>query len=343
MVGLAAVAALVGATTAVTAVALAGGLRPRVIERSDGDAPTSIASTVSTRTVSAIVGGLQRSVVRVEADGDGETRRGAAVVVDEGLLVTSARLVEGNRTVTVRGSGAMVYEADVVGLDGSTGLAVLEVDESLLVPARQAPERPRAGDTAVTMSVSTGGEAEVAMGIVSSVGDAAVGPGGTLRHLITIDRPVPDGSDGAALLDGTGLLIGICLVLDDAGTQGYAVPIEVAEQIADDLRDGGRVRRAWLGVHGVDLPDRSALELGVPGGGLLTDITPGSPGDEAGLLPDDIILSMAGTQVLSINDLATAIADAEPGQKAEVVFLRDGERRTVTVELRAAPAGETSG
>lgn len=341
VVSLVAVAGLIGATAAVAAVAVAGGLRPRVIERGASRTATAGVAdipTVSTRTVSSMVGALDRSVLRLEATVGGDTRRGAAVAVAEGVLVTSAGLVAGASLVTIRTPDGAVHDVGLVGTDPVTGIAVLELDGFGIVAAPTAGDRPHAGDTAVTVAGAADADVDVSMGVIASVGDTVDGPQGTLRDLISIDRPVPVGSDGAALLDGTGRVVGICLALDPPGApRGYAVPVEVAVEVADDLVADGSVDHAWMGVLGVDLADRQVMELDLPGGGLLTEVAVDGPAALGGLRAGDVVVAMGDRAIGSISDLAVAIRDAEPGTEVEVVLVRDGDRRSVTIALGTAP------
>lgn len=340
-IGLVVVAGMVGATAALAAMVVAGGLRPRIIERDRPSTATSAGSAadaVNASTVANLVEKLDRSVVRIEATVAYDTRRGAAVAVTETLVVTSAALVDGATTLTVRTPDSVLFDAELVGVDTVTGLAVLKVDGADLVPAPDADDQPGPGDPAITMAGSVGGEADVSMSIISSVDGTLDGPRGTMRDLISFDRPLPTTSDGAALLDADGAALGICLRLDDGDSQrGYAVPMDVARDVAQALEDGGSVRHAWMGVHGVDLPGKDAMAYDVPGGGLLTEVTPDGPAEQAGLREGDVVLSMGDRTIRSISDLAVAIREAEPGQPVAVTYLRGGARSTMTVTMGTTP------
>jgi S1-C subfamily serine protease len=341
-IGLVVVAGMVGATAALAAMVVAGGLRPRIIERDRPSTATSAtgsaADPVNASTVANLVEKLDRSVVRIEATVAYDTRRGAAVAVSETLVVTSAALVEGASNLTVRTPDSVLFDAELVGVDTVTGLAVLKVDGADLVPAPDADDQPGPGDPAITMAGSVGGEADVSMSIISSVDGTLDGPRGTMRDLISFDRPLPTTSDGAALLDADGAALGICLRLDDGDSQrGYAVPMDVARDVAQALEDGGSVRHAWMGVHGVDLPGKDAMAYEVPGGGLLTEVTPDGPAEQAGLREGDVVLSMGDRTIRSISDLAVAIREAEPDQAIAVTYLRDGVRSTMTVTMGTTP------
>jgi len=340
-IGLVVVAGMVGATAALAAMVVAGGLRPRIIERVRPSVATSssgAADPVNASTVANLVEKLDRSVVRIEATVPDGTRRGAAVAVTETLVVTSALLVEGASNLTVRTPDSVLFDAELVGTDAVTGIAVLRVEGADLVPAPDAADRPGPGDPAITMAGSVGGEADVSMSIISSVGGTLDGPSGTMRDLISFDRPLPTTSDGAALLDADGAALGICLRLDDGDSQrGYAVPMDVARDVALALEDGGSVRHAWMGVHGVDLPGKDAMAYDVPGGGVLTEVTPDGPADQAGLRYGDVVLNMGERTIRSISDLAVAIREAEPDQDVPVTYLRDGARATITVKMGTTP------
>lgn len=352
VVAVAAIAGFIGAVVAVAGLAVVGVLRPRVVEKVErSDQPVvEAASTAGEASplLPAGVGGLARdarmSVLRVEVgSADGE-RTGSAVVHDaDGTLLTSAALVEGAMAVAViRGDGRST-PAQVVGSDPVTGLAVLRADVAGLRPTGVAADA-EVGTSAVTLAGPAGhsDDPSVTVGVVSAIDVQADTDLGAIRELVQLDRPVPAAADGGLVLDADGRLLGIALDLGTDGTGdqaiGHVVPAGTARQVAADLLDDGRVRRAWLGARGSDLPSERAAELGLPGGVLVEEVQDGSPAAQAGIVPGDVIVALDGRAVRSLDELVVAIHHSPIGEPVEVTSVRDGSRVTDTVTMVESPA-----
>ena len=326
------VAGLAGATVAITALAVTGSLSPRVVERAaSGSIPrtttlSSLASPKSVRTLAADAAGF---VVLVEAGTGTSFRSGSGVTLwPDGTLLTSADLVGSATSVSVTLSDGRTARGAVVGRDVASGIAVVRVPITGLPVARNPLVGPEPGDAAVTVGRPTAnGRLSVTAGVVSSLEGQVSGRNGPMWGMIETDRPVPPRADGGALVDADGAVAGICLASNATNpvASGYAVPLDVATAVATDLVTYGKVRAAWLGVEGTDLPDAAAEQMDIAGGARLSRVVRDGPAADGGLRVDDVVIAVAAAPVRSMADLQHALAIHRPGQQIQFTVLRDGD------------------
>ncbi len=346
------VAGLAGATLTLGVVAMSGVMRKEVVERQPA---TTVALLGNQTPVSAskdtgvapLVAAVAPSVAGVRVETDGGARTGSAVVLGpSGHLVTSRSLVGGATRVTVVFSDGSTSMGDVVGADAVTGLAVLGVHGHTLTTPKVAIRRPVVGSPSVTLAGSVdGGTGLVSAGIVRGLDQPVTTARGELGDLIQTDQPPSSGSDGGAVLGPDGAVTGICLhptddAADPASMSGWAVPIDVAERVVEDIAADGRAHHAWLGVDISE--DGSALnQPGQPAqrGAFISSVSVGSPAQGAGLQPGDQITAIGDTPVAAMADVISVLRRHRPGDRVAVTFRRDGQRRSVTLTFRdAAPA-----
>jgi putative serine protease PepD len=263
----------------------------------------------------------------------GATSTGSGFVIDdEGHIVTNQHVVNGAQNVTVRFSNGTEKTARVVGEDPSTDVALLEVGD---VPDGVEPlelgssESLEIGDLVVAIGSPFGLEGTVTAGIVSALDRELTAPDGfTIDGAIQTDAAINPGNSGGPLLDGQGRVIGINsqIASESGGNEGvgYALPIETAKEVVDALEAGRPIERPWLGVRISDADG---------GGALLVDVENGSPADDGGLQPGDVVLEAGGQSVDDGNDLRSAVADRKPGDELKLEVRRNGQTREVTVEL----------
>lgn len=272
---------------------------------------------------------LRPSLLAVSGTGtDGRPSRGSAVAIRPGHVLTAARLVlgAGPLEVLVHGVGR---RATLVGSDGDTDLAVLAVDGGGLTPAswgEAADLRP--GDPAVAVSSPPAAEPgpTVTAGIVSGVNRTLTNAGTELRGLLQVDRPVPAEGAGGALLDQAGALVGITLpAAATTAAFGYAVPAEVARDVARQLLTRGRVAYPWLGVEGGD--------RGMNGGAVVQRVKPGSPAAASGLADGDVITEINGRATPSMGMLLLGLRLHQPGETVRLLVFRAGRPMEVLVTL----------
>jgi S1-C subfamily serine protease len=273
------------------------------------------------------------AVVEVHADGDTDDPDGAGVVFrSDGHILTSARAVGGSRAVQVVLPDGQGLEARVVGRDPETDLAVLKVDRTgMATAAFGSAAGLKVGQVAIVVGAS------LALGVVSALGrDVRVPDGPMLLDLIQTDAPVAASSSGGALVDAGGALIGITT---SVGGVGYATPVDLARDVADQLVAHGKAMHTWLGVEGGDLGTAEARRLGVDGGAVVRRVHDGSPAAAAGLAPRDVIVAVDGVTVQSMSALKVTLRGRRPGQVVDLRLLRDGKEQRVATTLASPPAG----
>jgi S1-C subfamily serine protease len=296
----------------------------------------------------------------------GGTATGSGFVIDEqGRIITNAHVVNGADEIEVTlGEEGDSYDGEVLGADPSTDIAVVEVDapaEALEPLALGDSSQVDVGDAAVAIGNPFGLDGTATAGIVSGVQREIDAPNGfTITDAIQTDAPINPGNSGGPLLDAAGRVIGVNSQIESAGGQGnvgigFAVPINTAREIAQQLIDDGEVEHAFLGISGADLTPEivDALNLDADGGALVQSVVPDSPADEAGIeagdaeitvdgqpmrAGGDLIVEADGEPVESMTDVIAAVDAKQPGDEIELTLLRGDEERTVTVELGERPA-----
>jgi S1-C subfamily serine protease len=274
------------------------------------------------------------------------------VIADDGSILTNAHVVEGATAVQVRFSDERTVPARVRGTDPATDLALLQVDPrraGRLVPLRLGRSADvRVGDPAVAIGNPFGLEQTLTTGVVSALQRRIESqqPGFPIDDAIQTDAAINPGNSGGPLIDAAGRVIGVNTAIrtESGGNEGigFAVPIDTARRVVPQLRESGRVERAYLGVGTATLTADLARRLGLTGvrdGALVTELEPGSPAEEAGIGGGDVIRAIAGRRIASTEDVGAVIDDLRPGAAVPVELLRDGEPQTVQVRLARRPGG----
>ena len=222
------------------------------------------------------------------------------MIDNDGHILTNAHVVDGASTVTVQvgDEDGDTYDAKVVGDDPSTDVAVLQVDAGAdqLTPLELgSSEGVQVGDPVVAIGNPFGLDRTVTAGIVSAVQREISSPNGfTIENVIQTDAPINPGNSGGPLIDAAGEVIGINSQIETGGGRGnvgigFAVPIDTAREVAQQLIDNGEVQHAFLGISGADLTPEIAdvLNLDTDSGALVQSVVPGSPADKAGIEAGD--------------------------------------------------------
>ena len=334
------VAGAVGATAIVVPSQLLESDDPAESTSLPGDVASGVESAGSN--VSAIARQVSPAVARVDAAGQFGQGSGSAVVYRaDGILVTNAHVVNGATQVTVTLPDGAREQAEIVGTDPRSDLAVLRVDaDNLPVPAwATADDSPEVGDTVVAIGSPFGLDGSVTAGIVSALGRTVPSEGGTMVDLLQTDAAINPGNSGGALVDGAGRVIGVntAIVSRGGGNEGigFAIPASTVRSVADQLLETGSVQHAELGITGqtVDPDIASLYSLPVDAGAVIADMRAGGPADEAGLQAGDIVIALDGTPIESITDLAGRVQQHRPGEEVTLTIVRDGDEREVTVVL----------
>jgi S1-C subfamily serine protease len=320
---------------------------PAVIREAARPAAAPLAGSAS---VVRIAEEVRPAIAKVRVRGDQAASSGSAVLYrDDGHLLTNAHVVEGADAIEVSLADGSMHEASVVGTDQLTDIAVLRIATA----ADGRPYPTAVLGTAVDLAVGQpvvaigsplglAGGSSVTTGVVSALGREVEAEGTSLLDMVQTDAAISPGSSGGALVDGTGAVIGITTAVgvSEVGAEGlgFAVPVDVARSVAEEIITTGRAVHVWLGVTGSDLDRRSAEELGVRGGARVEQVVDGSPADEAGVVPSDVVVAVEEEPVASMSALVIALRERDPGDEVALEVLRDGDRRQVTVSLVERPS-----
>ncbi len=263
------------------------------------------------------------------------------IVSSDGLILTNAHVVRDATEVTVRLSDRREFSAKVLGADPATDVAVLKVDAAGLPAVKIGdPRQLEVGDPVLAIGSPFGFEQTATQGIVSAKGRSL--PGDSFVPFIQTDAAVNPGNSGGPLFDGSGKVIGINAQIysQDGGFQGlaFAIPIDVALRVRDQIVTDGQVRHARLGVTLQDLSQPLAESFGLktPQGALISSVAPGSAAKGADLKPGDVITQIDGQPVQAAGDVSSRIGMAAPGDRVRLSVWRDQASREVEVKLGAA-------
>jgi Do/DeqQ family serine protease len=269
---------------------------------------------------------------------------GSGVIVDagEGLILTNNHVIDGADRINVTLEDRRRFEAEVVGTDPASDIALLKIDANDLTALRVAnSEDVRVGDYVIAVGNPFGLSSTVTSGIVSALGRDQRG-GDTYSDYIQTDAAINPGNSGGALVNSKGELIGInTAIISRSGSNagiGFAVPTRIARNVMDQIQEFGEVRRGRIGVLiGNVTPEiREGLGLASLNGALVSDVVKDSPAEKAGLREGDVVIAFNGEDVIDSSDLRNAVGLLSPGADADITYLRDGRRRTtrITVEAR---------
>ncbi|MFI7639069.1 S1C family serine protease [Nonomuraea sp. NPDC049400] len=344
------------AVTALTAAALGGGAVGAYVAegaRPASTVTTNVASPVfrtasGQLTVAQVAEKVQPSVVMIQ----GQNAEGSGVVLSEdGLILTNNHVVAGQGDqLTVKFSDGKTAKASVVGTDPATDLAVIRAaDVSGLAKATLGDsDQLKVGDDVLAIGSPLGLDGTVTSGIISALDRTVTAGGGnqdqqlppgwgrqgqsaettTLGGMIQTDAAINPGNSGGALVNAAGELVGInSAVAADGVNLGFAIPVNTAKQVSEQLISKGKVSHAFLGVSVTDA-------TGDVPGALIRQVTAGSPAEKAGLKQGDLITKIGDTPVQGGDTVVGQVRGFKVGQQVEVTYQRDGKTSTVTVTMQ---------
>jgi len=275
---------------------------------------------------------------------------GSGVVVSgDGYILTNNHVIDGADSIAVDLTDGRTLTAKLIGSDKPSDLAVLKVNASDLhaLPLGNS-DTVKVGDVVLAVGNPMGLGQTVTMGIISAKGRATAAGDGSYEDFLQTDAPINHGNSGGALVNTKGELVGInSQILSSTGENigiGFAIPANMARNVTDQLRNGGKVRRAQLGVKIQPVTSDMAASLGLKevGGVIISSVDDGSAADHAGLKQGDVIVSFNGESVRDFNALRNRVANTTPGSSATMTIVRDGSKRDVTVKLDESSAGRTA-
>ncbi|MFC5431513.1 DegQ family serine endoprotease [Paraburkholderia denitrificans] len=279
-------------------------------------------------------------------DGGGESDTPSAslgsgfIISPDGYILTNAHVVDGANVVTVKLTDKREFKAKVVGADKQSDVAVLKIDAKSLPTVKIGdPHQSKVGQWVVAIGSPYGFDNTVTSGIISAKSRSL--PEENYTPFIQTDVPVNPGNSGGPLFNLQGEVIGINSMIysQTGGFQGlsFAIPIDEAMKVKDDLVKTGHVSRGRLGVAVQSVNQTLADSFGMdkPHGALVSSVDAGGPAAKAGLKPGDVIFSVNGQHVDDSTDLPALIASMKPGTKADIQLWRDKSTKTVSATIGA--------
>ncbi|MFQ5971501.1 MAG: Do family serine endopeptidase, partial [Alphaproteobacteria bacterium] len=261
---------------------------------------------------------------------------GSGFIVDaDGFIVTNNHVIEDADEITVTLANGDSFEAELMGADPKTDLALvrIEADETLPFVRFGDSDETRVGDWVVAVGSPFGLDHSVTVGVVSAK-DRSIGSG-PYDSFLQIDAPINRGNSGGPAFNLDSEVIGVnSAIFSPSGGNigiGFAIPANIAEDVVTQLRERGEVRRGWLGVsiQAVTEDIARSLDMDESTGAIVASVVPGSPADDAGIEAGDVIIAVGAADVASVRDLPRLVAMLEAGERAEIVVLRDGREKTL--------------
>lgn len=277
---------------------------------------------------------------------------GSGFIIDpNGLIITNYHVVEGADKIEVV-LDDRTYQAEIVGIDPATDLALIEVDAGSDLPVLPLgdSEAVRPGEWVMAIGSPGGLENSVTVGVVSAKGrQVPIGPDTSFANYIQTDAAINFGNSGGPLVNLRGEVIGINTAVNYGSENiGFAVPVNTLVRILPQLREEGYVRRGYLGILIREMDYRAAEAYGLePGKGILvSEVNDGTPAAQAGIQVGDVILEADGRELSETRELIDYVSDLGPGVEVDLRVLRDGEELETTIKLaerETVAAGEPTG
>ena len=321
-----------------------------VMPRVDSTEVVSIAELATKTIVQVQVGTLSEEGEFLSVGGGS-----GVVITDEGLIMTNHHVIDNSAEVRVIFEDGRLYEATIIGSDKLTDIGLIKISAANLVPiAIGNSDKMLVGDLAVAIGhpLTLGAAPTVTTGIVSAlerrldVGGDTMGSAVTLFGLIQTDAPITRGSSGGALINKNGELIGIttAIATADVGAEGlgFAVPVNLALNIAEDLISDGKILHAFLGILGAQHFETSEDGARVFSGVYIQELY--GPGGEvfaigkAGAIPGDVIKKINGKKIKTLDGLITILRTKRAGDEVEIEILRDSQSINLVFQLDLRPS-----
>ncbi|MFQ5344830.1 MAG: DegQ family serine endoprotease [Mariprofundus sp.] len=269
------------------------------------------------------------------------------IISSDGYVVTNNHVVEGADEVIVKMRDGTEHEAKIIGTDPKLDIALIKLKSKHLKAVHLGnSDQLRVGDWVVAIGNPFGLEQTVTAGIVSAKG-RVIGSG-PYDDFIQTDAAINPGNSGGPLFNRKGEVVGIntAIYSRSGGNNGigFAIPINLAKSVINELREKGHVTRARLGVHITDVDKETMQALGLKNreGALVPQVVSGSAADKAGIKPGDVIVSIDGKAVHKAHDLPIRVARHAPGDKVKIGLIRNGKHRFITVTVEAMTDEETA-
>jgi putative serine protease PepD len=322
---------------------------------SDSSRTSASSSTVSACPVISVAEKVVPSVVTIAASGPGGGGTGSGEVIrSDGYILTNNHVISiaaNGGSVEVLFADGQTVPATITGRDPQTDLAVLKVETSHepKVISVGSSSSVKVGQPVVAIGAPLGLSGTVTSGIVSALDRTVQVPGDNERSALLVsavqtDASINPGNSGGALVNCDGQLVGVptagATVPNSGGGSiglGFAIPVDLAKSIADEIIDTGRVTHAFFGLQTTPIPPAAAAQAGLPPGLFVQAVTAGGPAATAGLRHADVITTIDGEPAVSNLQLEELTLIKDPGDTVSLGYTRDGQSATATVTLAAQP------
>ena len=269
---------------------------------------------------------------------------GSGVIVSSsGYILTNNHVVEGADDIEVVLNDGRHAKAKIIGTDPDTDLAVLKIElDRLPVIVMGSSDALQVGDQVLAIGNPFGVGQTVTSGIVSALGRNQLGIN-TFENFIQTDAAINPGNSGGALVDVNGNLLGIntAIYSRSGGSMGigFAIPVSTGRQVLEGLVKEGQITRGWIGVEPQDLTPEIATHMGIDykTGVVITGLLKNGPAATAGMLPGDMVSSVAGHPVTSVSELLAQVAVLKPGVGADLAVVRKGQTLTLKITPGSRP------
>ena len=266
------------------------------------------------------------------------------VISPDGFIVTNTHVVQQAEQIHVKLWNRDEYDAKLIGADPKTDVALIKIKPRGELPIVRLGDSDvlEVGDWVVAIGNPFGLAETVTAGIVSAKG-RVIGAG-PYDDFIQTDASINPGNSGGPLLNTHGEVVGInSAIFSRSGGNigiGFAIPVNLAKHVIDELRSKGKVARGWLGLNVQDVTPELAQSFGLdhPAGALVVDVQPGGPGEKAGITRGDVITAYNGTAIQDSRQLPVMVVETGIGNSADLRLLRDNHELTVTVRIAEQPA-----
>ncbi len=277
---------------------------------------------------------------------NGPRSLGSGIIISkDGEILTNFHVIRGADTIKVKLADQTEYEARLIGKDDRTDLALIKIKKAggNLPFARFGSSRQlEVGDWVMAIGNPFGLEHTVTAGIVSAKG-RVIGAG-PYDNFIQTDASINPGNSGGPLINAAGEVVGVnSAIVSQNGVNvgiGFAIPIDLAKRVVEQLRKNGRVIRGWLGIRAQDVTPQMAASMGITRGGemaLVTEVAENSPAAEAGIKSGDLVVEFNGKPVPKSHEWPSLIADPRPGQKVTLKTIHEKKEQTLVVKIGELP------
>lgn len=271
--------------------------------------------------------------------------KGSGFIINkEGYVLTNNHVIEGADNIKVTLMDGRSFDAERVGQDPTFDIAIIKIKANgLPALALGDSDKTEIGEWVVAIGNPYGLENTVTTGVISAKNRTLQAPGVNFQGFMQTDAAINPGNSGGPLIDLDGKVVGInTAIVPYAQGLGFAVPINMAKQIMDDLIKHGEVRRGWLGVTVQPLTPSlvEAYKIPVSEGAIIADMQEAGPAAKAGLQRGDVIASISGEKIKNSQDVVFSIRKRTQGEKVDMDIYRDGRKRTISVTLGEIEGGK---